>query len=51
MHEHYAGLKADGLHTDPTLWDTAFRDQTGQNINVAANGIAKLLQLIANQDE
>jgi hypothetical protein len=46
MHEHYAGLKAKGIHLQPERWDAAFRTQTGQNINVAANGIAKLLRMM-----
>jgi len=33
-----------GDHLTPANWDNAFRTQTGQNINVAANGIAKLLR-------
>jgi hypothetical protein len=28
-----------------------FRPQTGQNINVAANGIAKLLRMMMEEDE
>jgi hypothetical protein len=28
----------------PENWDNGFRTQIGQNINVAANGIAKLLR-------
>jgi hypothetical protein len=28
---------------DPALWDDAFKNQTGANVNVAVNGIAGLL--------
>jgi len=31
-------------------WDNGFRTQTGQNINVAANGIAKLLRMMIEED-
>ncbi len=30
--------------------DTGFRNQTGQNINFSANGIAKLLKMIVDSD-
>jgi hypothetical protein len=33
------------------MWDDGFRMQTGQNINVAANGIAKLPRLMIEEDE
>ena len=34
------------------VWDDdAFRTQTGQNINVAANGIAKLLRMMIEEDD
>lgn len=51
MHDHYEGLKDQGIHLQPQKWDTAFKNQTGQNINVAANGIAKLLLMIVNDDD
>jgi hypothetical protein len=35
----------------PEKWDDGFRTQTGQNINVAANGIAKLLRMMIEEDE
>jgi hypothetical protein len=33
------------------MWDNVFRTQTGQNINVAANGIAKLLRMMIEEDD
>jgi hypothetical protein len=47
MHDRYAELKEQGIHLQPEMWDEAFTNQTGQNIDVAVNGIAKLLQMIA----
>jgi hypothetical protein len=38
-------------HSDPQDWDNGFRTQTGQNINVAANGIAKLLRMMIEEDD
>ena len=40
-----------GDHLTPQDWDTAFRTQTGQNVNVAANGIAKLLRMMLEEDD
>jgi hypothetical protein len=51
MHTHYAGLKKKGLHLKPENWDTAFKNQTGQSINVAVNGIAKLLRMMVEDDD
>ena len=31
--------------------ENGFRTQTGQNINVAANGIAKLLRMMIEEDD
>ena len=50
MHEHYAELKTDGIHLQPEMWDDGFRSQTGQNMNVAVNGIAKLLLMLLAED-
>jgi len=41
----------DGGHLTPDDWDDGFRTQTGQNINVAANGIAKLLRMMTEEDD
>jgi hypothetical protein len=41
----------DGDHLTPEDWDNGFRTQTGQNINVAANGIAKLLRMMVEEDD
>jgi hypothetical protein len=51
MHAHYAGLKKQGIHLQPEKWDAPFRTQTGQNINVAANAIAKLLGMMIEEDQ
>lgn len=48
MHTHYARLKTQGIHLQPERWDAAFRTQTGQNINVSVNGIAKLLRMMSD---
>jgi hypothetical protein len=50
MHEHYAELKTKGIHLKPEMWDNDFTTQTGQNLNVAANGIAKLLRMIVEEE-
>jgi hypothetical protein len=50
MHARYAGLKQQGIHLQPDQWDVPFRNQTGQTINVSANGIAKLLKMIVDSD-
>jgi hypothetical protein len=42
MDQRFAELKDEGNNSDPENWTNAFRTQTGQNINVAANGIAML---------
>ena len=44
---HYAELREQRIHLQPERWDVAFRTQTGQNINVSVNGIAKLLQIVS----
>ena len=46
----FAGLKSQGIHSTPDMWDAPFTTQTGQNINVAANGIAKLLVMMTEDD-
>jgi len=43
--------RIDGDHLTPENWDNGFRTQTGQNINVAANGIAKLLRMMIEEDD
>ena len=40
-----------GDHLTPEDWHNGFRTQTGQNINVAANGIAKLLRMMIEEDD
>ena len=51
MDQRFAKLKGGGDHLSPEDWDNTFRTQTGQNINVAVNGIAKLLQMMIEEDE
>jgi hypothetical protein len=51
MDERFAELKDEGIHLQPAMWDNAFRTQTGQNINVAVNGIAKLLRMMIEEDD
>ena len=50
MDERFAELKEEGIHLKPEMWDDGFRTQTGQNINVAANGIAKLLRMMIEDE-
>jgi hypothetical protein len=50
MDERFAELIHDGDHLTPEDWD-GFRTQTGQNINMAANGIAKLLRMMIEEDD
>jgi hypothetical protein len=33
------------------VWDNGFHTQTGQSINMAANGIAKLLRMMIEVDD
>ena len=51
MHDEYANLKSQGIHLKPEMWPNDFRTQTGQNINVAVNGIAKLIGMIVEDDD
>ena len=51
MDQRFAELKDEGNNSDPENWNNAFRMQTGQNINVAANGIAKLLRMMIEEDD
>jgi hypothetical protein len=50
MDTRFRLLKKAGHHTDPAEWDAAFKAQSGQNMNTAANGIAKLLTLMVEDD-
>jgi hypothetical protein len=50
MDERFLALKKAKKSSDPTKWDAAFRTQTGHNINVAANGIAKLIGMMVEDD-
>lgn len=47
LHETYTNLKAQGRASGDE-WTEVFRDQTGQNVNVAINGIKELLVKIAS---
>ena len=51
MDKRFGQLIRDGDHLTPENWDNGFRTQTGQNINVAANGIAKLLRMMIEEDD
>ena len=51
MDKRFGELIHDGDSLTPENWDNAFRTQTGQNINVAANGIAKLLRMMIQEDD
>ena len=51
MDERFGQLIHDGDHLSPEDGDNGFRTQTGQNINAAANGIAKLLQMMIEEDD
>jgi hypothetical protein len=51
MDKGFGELIHNGDALTPEGWDTAFRTQTGQNINVAANGIAKLLRMMIEEDD
>jgi len=51
MDKRFGQLIHAGDHLTPGNWDAGFRTQTGQNINVAANGIAKLLRMMIEEDD
>ena len=51
MDQRCAELKDEGNHSDPEHWNNVVRMQTGQNIHVAANGIAKLPQTMIEEDD
>ena len=51
MDVRFAELIHDGDHLTAEDWGDGFRTQTGQNINVAANGIAKLLHMMIEDDD
>ena len=50
MDKRFGELMHAADHLTPGDWDNGFRTQTGQNINMAANGIAKLLRMIEEDD-
>jgi hypothetical protein len=50
MDKRFGQLIHDGDHLIPDDWDNGFRTQTGQNINMAANGIAKLLRMMIEEN-
>jgi hypothetical protein len=50
MDMRFGELIHAGDHLTPEDWDDGFRTQTGQNINIAANGIAKLRMMIEEED-
>jgi hypothetical protein len=43
MYKEFKKLIKDGTALDTSEWDEDFLQQTGDNVNIAANGIAKLL--------
>ena len=49
--KRFGELIHDGDSLTPENWDNGFRTQTGQNTNVAANGIAKLLRMMIQEDD
>ena len=51
MDERFSEIKDEGNHLEPEKWDSSFRTQTGQNMNVAVNGIAKLLRMMIEEDD
>ena len=44
MYETLLGYHENGIHMKPDEWDPDFLDQSGKNINKAANAITKLLR-------
>ena len=51
MDQRFAELKDGGVHSKLDMWNDAFRTQTGQNINVAVNGISKLMRMMVEEDD
>jgi hypothetical protein len=51
MHDRHEGLKTQGIHLQPDRWPNDLRTQTGQNIAVAVNGIAKLILMMLAADD
>ena len=51
MDKRFGELIHGGVSLTPENWDNGFRTQTGQNVNVAANGIAKLLRMMIEEDD
>ena len=49
MYEQWEALVDDGLATDTDNWNEKFTEQSGRNVNVAVNGIAKLLVKVSQQ--
>jgi hypothetical protein len=41
MHAHYKTLMTNHKNTDPTQWDSVFREQTGKSVNVSVNGVGQ----------
>jgi len=50
MDKRFGELIHNGDALTPDGWDTAFRTQTGENINLAANGREVLRMLIEEDD-
>ena len=46
MHTQYKALMAAHKENRTSQWDTALRNQTGNNVNYSVNAIAKLLKMI-----
>jgi hypothetical protein len=51
MYQRFAELKDGGVHSKPDMWNDAFRTQTAQNVNVAVNGISKLMRMMVEEDD
>ena len=47
VHDRFAPFWNQGIHLQPDWWDDDFTAQTGLNVNLAVNGIARLLMLLS----
>lgn len=47
MYGRWKAYRTDKIDNKPTRWEKRFLDQSGDNANVAANGIAKLLVMLS----
>ena len=49
MHTRYRALIKQGKSAQSADWDTAFRTQTGQNVNFSVNAVATTIEMLIGE--